>query len=141
MAKRIMLIDDDSDDRELFREALSEIDPSIIAVTADSSSQAFDKLGAVDTGVFDLILLDINMPVVSGWECLKLLKHDQLYRNIPVVMFSTSSHSVERENARALGALGLITKPSNFEILKQRLQDVLEYLRDGGDSDAIRNFI
>lgn len=137
MAKRVMLIDDDSDDQDLFCEALSDIDPSVIAVTADSASQAFERLRSVDAGVFDLIFLDINMPVTNGWECLKLIKQNQAYRDIPVVMYSTSSHSAERENAKALGALGLITKPSDFEVLKQHLQVVLRYLQDSSDSETI----
>jgi len=136
MGKRIMLIDDDSDDQDIFCEALSDIDPSVIAVTADSASQAFKKL-AVDGDVFDLIFLDINMPLTNGWECLKMIKQDPAYRDIPVVMYSTSSHTAERENAKALGALGLITKPSDFEVLKQHLKVVLMYLQDGRDLEAI----
>jgi CheY-like chemotaxis protein len=127
MTQKIMLIDDDSDDQELFCEAILDIDSSIEAVTAVSATEAFEKL--VDDRVLPaVIFLDINMPVISGWECLKRIKQNPQLSSIPVIMYSTSPHDREKETAQRLGAWGLVTKPSDFETLKLTFKEIIEHL-------------
>lgn len=127
MTQKIMLIDDDSDDQELFCEAILDIDSSIEAVTAVSVTEAFEKL-VDDRELPAVIFLDINMPVISGWECLKQIKENPQYSAIPVIMYSTSPHDREKETAQRLGAWGLVTKPSDFETLKATFKEIIEHL-------------
>jgi signal transduction histidine kinase len=66
----------------------------------------------------DLVLLDINMPVMNGFEMLKAMGEDADFRRIPVVMCSGSPREKDKERSRTLGAIGYLTKPVRFEHLQ-----------------------
>ena len=113
--KIFLLVDDDGDDRSLFYEALQSIDPKFICFMAEDGRQALNLLAENTGNLPNVIFLDINMPVISGWQCLKSLKTEPLYKNIPVIMYSTSSHQRDMEIAIELGALCFCVKPENFK--------------------------
>ena len=94
-----LLADDDSDDKTLFCEALSEIDPTIVCQTASDGSEALTILSQKRIKEPSIIFLDINMPVMDGWQCLRKLKEHPDHRNIPVIMYSTSSYQRDIELA------------------------------------------
>jgi len=119
--KQVLLIDDDRDDAELFKEALSEINSSIGFEHYEDSRQGLQNLLQKQSDLPDLIFLDINMPIVSGWQCLTEFKNAEHLKHIPVIMFTTSSQPREREIARELGAAGFITKPNEYKTLKELL--------------------
>ena len=128
MTKRFLLIDDDSDDRELFSEALSLVEPAIIcdqATDAEEGFQWLQKNGAEP----DLIFLDINLPVTNGWQFLSRLKTESGLKHIPVIMYSTSSNERDRKIAREMGALCFITKPHAFRLLQGMLGIVVEHAK------------
>ena len=60
----------------------------------------------------DVILLDLNMPIMNGFEVLQHLKQSMLYQSIPVVILTTSEATADQERARQLGATEFITKPT-----------------------------
>jgi CheY-like chemotaxis protein len=124
--RQILLIDDDRDDAELFREALSEINSSIGFEHFEDSKNGLKLLLEQQTNLPDLIFLDINMPIVSGWQCLTEFKKADHLKNIPVIMFTTSSQTREKQIAEDLGAAGFITKPSEYRLLKEMLTSVLQ---------------
>lgn len=134
MSNRIMFVDDDTDDQELFREALADVDASVIAVTASSTKDALEKLEQGEV-LPDMIFLDINMPILTGWDCLAMMRRNEAFRSIPVMMYSTSNHAHDREKAKNMGALGAIAKPADYELLKDNLRRTLAYLR--GEPDAL----
>lgn len=72
----------------------------------------------------DVIFLDLNMPAMSGWQCLAKLKNDTALKNIPVIMYSTSSNPREKEIAIELGATGFVTKPTDFGVLTKILETI-----------------
>ena len=116
------MTDDDADDRQLFTEALAEVDGSVECLTVGSVKES---LALLDQGYRpDLFFVDINLPEMNGWECLRMMKKKGLLEDVPVVMYSTSSHQKDVETCRELGALGLITKPSDYEKLKEMLTRV-----------------
>ena len=130
MAIKFLLTDDDSDDRELFSDAIKEVDAT---VDCDTAGEACVMLNMFEDPAYrkpDLIFLDINLPEMSGWECLKVLKQKELMSDIPVVMYSTSSHERDWLIARDLGAIGLITKPTDFNELKNILAKVVAAIRN-----------
>jgi CheY-like chemotaxis protein len=123
--KRILLIDDDRDDAELFKEALSEINSSISFEHYEDSRQGLQNLLEKHNNLPDVIFLDINMPIISGWQCLAEFKKAEHLKNIPVILFTTSSQPREKEIAKELGAAGFITKPNEYKMLKELLASVL----------------
>jgi CheY-like chemotaxis protein len=120
-----MLADDDRDDTDMFCEALTEIDKSIVCHCAVNGEALLKILYSLDQNPL-LIFLDMNMPIMDGRECLKVLKSDERYRLIPVIMISTSSHQRDVEISLQLGALGYFVKPSDFN----DLTDVLQIIKD-----------
>lgn len=118
---RILLIDGDRDDTELFVAALEKLKDSFHCDTSDS---AVDALGQLQSGGLhpDIIFLDLNMPVMTGQDFLKAIKKDSLLRHIPVVVLSTASHSQAIEAAKALGAHQFIIKPHRFADLIAELR-------------------
>ncbi|RYG22554.1 MAG: response regulator [Chitinophagaceae bacterium] len=105
VGKRFLLIDDDSDDRELFSDTLASVDPISICHPIPDGEEALNKLASNEIGRPDMIFLDINLPVMSGWQILTELK-------------KKDSYLIE----------GLIRKPSNHHILKGMLEIVLSNL-------------
>jgi CheY-like chemotaxis protein len=123
--KHVLLIDDDRDDAELFKEALSEVNPGIAFEYYDDSKTGLCTLLEKHTDLPDVIFLDINMPIVSGRECLSQFKSTEHLKEIRVIMFTTSSQERERDIAKQLGADGFITKPSEYKTLKELLSSVV----------------
>ena len=125
--KVFLLADDDSDDREMFCEALASIDKSIICYCAEDGIEALKVINEFAQQP-NLIFLDVNMPIMNGWQCLKRLKEDERYKTIPVIMISTSSHQREMDIAADLGVLCYITKPNDFKQLAKVLQVIVTNL-------------
>lgn len=128
MIRRILLIDDDGDDRDLFREALEKVSPGTGYITASDWEEALLLLRGT---LPDIIFLDINMPIVNGWDCLRRLKSDHHWQHIPVALYSTSSDLHDLQAARASGAQVFYTKPNSFQELKRLLQKVVFHLENG----------
>ena len=132
--KFFLLADDDHDDAELFSEALSTVGPSIKFHHVEDGQEVFQFLSTSKIEKPDVIFLDLNMPAMSGWQCLAKLKNDTALKNIPVIMYSTSSNPREKEIAIELGATGFVTKPTEFKVLTK----ILETISDNLDSDLKR---
>ena len=120
----ILLIDDDEDDQELFQLALGYVARDVQCKVIASAKEALHHL---ETGPerFDLIFLDLNMPIMTGQQFLAELKELQLLDEIPVIVLSTSSDAAIVTQTRSLGARNFITKPSNFQELKEILHNIL----------------
>lgn len=120
-----LLADDDGDDRELFVQALAELDKDIVCYLAEDGSQVFELLEEHPQRPPHIIFLDVNMPRINGWECLSRLKHDSAHSGITVIMYSTSSTPAEVERALTVGARCFVAKPYDYEDLKRMLQTTI----------------
>lgn len=136
MEKIFLLIDDDIDDAALFREALSEVDSLVVFHHAANGKEALGKLDVVNPGKPDIIFMDVNMPIMNGWQCLSTLKSAESYKDIPVIIYSTTSYQREVDIAFDLGALCFFTKPRDFKELKVVLKIISENL-NGSLLDAL----
>lgn len=120
--KTFLIIDDDEDDRELFHLALKDADEKAVCISAKSGIEAINLLQNQTINP-NYIFLDLNMPQMSGRECLIELKKMKSIAHIPVIIFSTSSDPNDVEETRKLGSVDFITKPSKISeltgILKQ----------------------
>ena len=128
MSKRFLVIDDDSDDRELFSEALASVDPVIVCDHATDGAEALKRLAMLEMAMPDIIFLDINMPGMNGWQFLTRLKAEDKYKDIPVIVYSTSSNTKDKRIAGDLGALCFITKPHAYRQLKHMLGIVVTHV-------------
>lgn len=130
MAKTVLLVDDDNDDRALFVEALHSVDPGLICRSTDSAEDALD---CVENGIVEpeVMFVDINLPEMSGWQLLRKIKQNEQLKKIPVFMYSTSSHRRDQEIAVDFGAVCLITKPHDYKKLKMFLDIVVRNLEGG----------
>lgn len=124
MFKRILHIDDDEDDHEIFAAALSECCSDTEVIFMHSAKTAMQKLISSEI-IPDIIFLDLNMPEMSGQEFLFELKKRNGIKDIPVVVLSTSSHAPTIELAKDTGAKDFFTKPDNLEDLVGILKKVL----------------
>ena len=122
----VLNVDDDQEDREFFCEALREIDPSIVCLTAESGMEALSLLQR-QTPTPDYIFLDINMPMMDGKQCLKVLKNIPEFAAIPVIMYSTSTDSREIRECYKLGAEDFLIKPHSYEKLVNDLTSIFTF--------------
>lgn len=137
--KIILLADDDSDDFEIFREALQEADCSATLFRVEDGLAVFQYLKNPAAARPDLIFLDLNMPGMNGWQCLAKLKNTPDSEGIPVIVYTTSSHFRDVEIANDLKAHGLITKPSNPRILTRVLRRIVCTLGTDDLRQSIKN--
>lgn len=128
---RILLADDDRDDRFLFQEALSEIDIETTLETVHDGEQLMKYLLEHAENLPDVLFLDLNMPRINGFECLSEIKVTDKIKEIPVIMFSTSfprDAHYEQDMIQMLmkiGATDYIRKPANFNELKDVIRGSL----------------
>jgi CheY-like chemotaxis protein len=127
MSKIIFLADDDLDDSELFIECLSEIDSTVVCHCSANGRDALENLQR-QTKKPDVIFLDINMPIMNGWECIVQIKANEELKEIPVIMYSTSSHKHDIDKAFTLGATCFLIKPYKYQELKDALHEVVSNL-------------
>lgn len=129
LIRKFLLADDDTDDANLFCEAISQI-KSAECYTVENGMELFKLLTKHNVNNPDVIFLDINMPIMNGWECLKKLKDNTDYNSIPIIMYSTSSAKRDIDMAYSLGAQLFLTKPEDFGELSQILEVVATSSRD-----------
>lgn len=119
------MADDDADDCLLFEDALREISQQTLLTTANDGIELMDILETRVPPPPDVIFLDLNMPRKNGFECLTEIKHTEKFKNIPVVIFSTSSQPEAINKVYEQGANYYICKPGSFSKLKLVIQKVL----------------
>ncbi|THU33042.1 response regulator [Niastella caeni] len=112
----ILIADDDQEDRFLMHTAFEEIGLSSDIYLVENGLQVFSYLenSIAQTNMPSLIVLDLNMPILNGMETLSRLKAHSLYKNIPVIMYTTSVHEVEKARCLEIGAVDFIKKPARF---------------------------
>jgi CheY-like chemotaxis protein len=115
------VVDDDLDDQQFLIEALTKNDPDSQCYSADNGSQAINNLKNAIVPVPDVIFLDLNMPHQNGKQCLAELKHTSTLKDIPVVIYSTTSNKSEIQDTLRLGAAHFMIKKSSFKGLQEEL--------------------
>ncbi|MFP9114942.1 response regulator [Flavobacterium sp. RHBU_3] len=124
--KSVILVDDDEDDRMVFRDIVHSVYPNIIFNDFNSADASLAFLECDHIMKPDLIFMDVNMPVKDGFFLLRYLRKREYLRDIPVIMFSTSSDPEDIEQARKLGAVGYAVKPSEVAKLTDIIKIVSE---------------
>jgi CheY-like chemotaxis protein len=116
--KLILVGEDDVDDQDFLRETFSSIDDSVSVEFAWNGPQVLKYLGdCEDDHLPCLIILDYNMPEMTGAEILKELKSSARYKNVPKIIWSTSGSKTYMDVCLESGANDYVIKPSNVQDL------------------------
>jgi len=121
----IFYADDDEDDREIFFDALQQINPAIKLTLSKDGHEALEILSTQEEPP-DYIFLDINMPRMNGIECMAKLKSDSRLKSVPVIIHSTTMVDSEVKRLIKLGAEDFIPKVSSIEKLIELINKVLK---------------
>ena len=118
--KKILIADDKLEVVELLRATLEGEDYRIIS--ASDGKEALEKIGKEKP---DLVLLDIVMPKMDGFEVLSEVKRDPKTKEIPVIMLTAKGQKGDEEKGRRLGAEGYVIKPFSPSHLLRKIEEVL----------------
>ena len=121
MEKVVLIIDDSPTFRRIASFNFKSIQGFKKHLEANDGKEGLDLL---HSNKVDLILLDLNMPVMDGFEFLKAKQEVGDLKDIPVIMLTTEGDVKNREKAKELGATGFLTKPFNSMQLKQSLKSI-----------------
>jgi CheY-like chemotaxis protein len=121
----VLLVDDDADDREIFTWTLNSIYPSAITNMAIDGE---DALGRLEKREFqpDIIFLDLNMPRMNGFDFLRHIRQMDKWKELPVIVYSTSSNPRDMAKSWEAGATDYIVKGTEMASVKQDLLQTLE---------------
>ena len=127
--RKIFLADDDVEDRFIIQDAMESLDAGDVIMFADNGEQLLDMLQKNFTASVSpcLIVLDLNMPKMSGTQTLSKIKSDEKFKHIPVIIYSTSFNPLEKEKCLLLGAHSFITKPISFKEGEETAQAFLQF--------------
>ena len=114
--KICLLVDDDPDDQEVFLTALGDVSPTALCLIAPDGDRALELLHNKET-IPDYIFLDLNMPRMNGFEFLTAIKKSKVLKDIPVIVYSTTSQQTQMEKAKKLGASEFFTKTYKYNEL------------------------
>lgn len=122
-AMLILNVDDDIDDREIFRDAVKAVDPEIPCEVFESGHELLYFLGKNNT-LPDYIFIDINMPKMNGYECAREIKSNYVSGEIQIVMYSTAFNTNDLAKFEKNGFKHLV-KQSKFNDLVQSIKGLI----------------
>lgn len=123
----IFVIDDNSSDLLLAEEVLATFGDRVTVTTYQSGQAALNAMWLSEAVYPDVVLLDINMPKMNGFEVLKAMKTDARLKLIPVVMLTTSVAAQDVTQAYLLSANSYVVKAVNFAEFLQQIESFVEF--------------
>lgn len=120
MTKTILSVDDSASMRQMVRMTLAGAGYDV--VDAANGSEGLEKAQA---GAFSMVVTDLNMPVMDGLSFIRELRKLPDYRGVPIVFLTTESDEAKKQEAKAAGATGWITKPFKQEQLLAVVKKVI----------------
>lgn len=127
MAYNVLIVDDSQTMRKVIQKSV--ILSGFELGNCWEAGNGREALDMLHSHWVDLILTDLNMPVMNGLEMLRELKKDGLHRNIPVILITTEGSEKRLEEAYALGIQGYIQKPFHPETIRNFLTRIMEGTR------------
>ena len=122
---RVLVVDDVSDNREILTRRLVRRNFEVVEAVGGE-----DALAKIAGGNFDIVLLDIMMPDLSGNEVLQRVRQNPEHANLPIIMVTAKSQSEDVVASLALGANDYVTKPVDFEVAMARINAQLAHKRN-----------
>jgi CheY-like chemotaxis protein len=138
-ARKLLYVEDSFDDRYLFIKAAERAEVSFRVLMVEDGQEAIDYLSGAKTfadrkkfPVPELVLLDLKMPGVGGFEVLDWIRAQSTFRELPVFVFTSSYQHVDIQRAYARQATAFLTKPSDFSSLVRLARAVNECFSSKG---------
>ncbi len=130
--KKVLLVDDNDINREIATLVL--LDAGLSVETAENGREAFDRIAASEPGEFDAVLMDIQMPVMNGYEASKAIRklEDPGLSKIPIVAMTANAFAEDIQNAKDAGMDGHIAKPFDSDRMFELLSDILKKREESG---------
>ena len=126
-SERIVLYaDDDADDRMLLSQTFQIVAPDVVLEEVPDGSQVLNFLKARKQELPCLVILDLNMPGMNGKEVMRLLKSDDDYQSLSIVVFTTSANPADRDECARYG-VDMITKPIDLNDFERTANHLLTY--------------
>ena len=122
----IFVAEDDEDDQFLLRTAFASTGVACDLVFFTNGEELINQL-AISAHRPTLVLLDLNMPVMDGFQTLSYLRNQDAYRTMPVLVLTTSSQREDVTKAYSLGANSFITKPHQYADLTRSVQQLQQF--------------
>lgn len=123
--KYVLYADDDIDDKDIMEEVFLTYRDYIL-LTFPDGAPLLEHLATGKPDGVALVMLDMNMPITNGMQALTAIRQNPFYRSIPVVMFTTSSSPVDKQQATEFGAK-VITKPTSIAQLQAVATEMFDY--------------
>jgi len=120
MSKRILMVEDTEDNRQILRDLFAATDYELIEAADGAQGLAMARAHKPD-----LILMDIQLPVLDGYETTRRIKADPELRDIPVIAVTSYALSGDETKARAAGCDAYITKPFSPRLLLAKVREFL----------------
>lgn len=121
MAKKILIVDDEPQLVELLKIRLEANDYEVL-VAVDGQ----EGLKMARSKKPDLIILDLMLPKIDGFALCRMLKFDEKYKSIPIIMFTARAQESDKKLGREVGADEYITKPFDPQVLLKKIEDLLK---------------
>lgn len=126
---RVLLVDDSPTDQFLAQEAFSEQKFEVDLTLCDSGQEALDYMHRHHGHLPDVVLLDINMPGMTGFEVLVKIKESPELTHIPVIMLTTSQAATDIETAYTLQASSYLIKSPDFGLFLAQIEAFIGFWR------------
>jgi CheY-like chemotaxis protein len=124
--KKILLVDDDADDRQIFEELLHDLDPDTVVDSAENGLEMISLLNSTDyDDLPGMIILDQIMPKMTGKESLIFLKENPRYKTIPTIIYSTHKVKDFYRECLTLGAQDVVDKPDTMQSYRDMIEQFL----------------
>lgn len=121
--RNIWLADDDEDDHLVFEDAINEVLPGVTLIHFFNGEVVLQQLEKERP---DILFLDINMPLMDGTSCLKLIREKPQFHRLPIVVYSVSRQPLDITSSYGFGATLYLIKPPSHEKLVMNLKMLLE---------------
>ena len=122
----LLLIEDDQIETLKFEQIVGKINKKHKVVIAKNGEEALKNIKKSST-LPNVILLDLNMPKMNGIEFLQLLKKDEKWKYIPVVVLTTSNYTNDILKCYEIGVAGYIMKPLKYQEYKELIENLINY--------------
>lgn len=121
MSKRILMVEDTEDNRQILRDLFATQDYELIEATDGAAGVAMAK-----SHMPDLILMDIQLPVLDGYEATRRIKADPALRHIPIIAVTSYALAGDETKTRAAGCDAYIAKPFSPRVLLAKVRELLQ---------------